>query len=249
MYFLKKLVGALTMPLTFILLLVVVAGALWLLRRRRIATTLFVASAVLTYLASTDIVAGALLRPLTQRYSSPLETPPHVSYVVVLGSAYSPQPELPITASLDPDGLARIVEGVRLLRLLPGARLIVSGGSDDQRRRPPIARGYSRMAQSLGVDPASIILLEKPLDTASEAREVAALLHAEPFLLVTSADSIHRAMRLMEREGTRPIPAPATAAPLKFDWDQLIPSARALRNTEAAIHEYLGLAAISAGLD
>ena len=137
---------------------------------------------------------------------------------------------------------------MRLLRLLPGARLIVSGGSDKP-RRPSIARGYARMAESLGVGPASITFLEKPLDTASEAREVAALLHAEPFLLVTSADSIHRAMRLMEREGAHPIPAPATATPLKFDWDQLVPSARALRNTEAVIHEYLGLAAISAGLD
>ena len=237
------------MPLTFILLLVMVAAVLWLLRRRRTATLIFVACAALTYLASTSMVAGALLRPLTRPYSSPLETPPQVGYVVVLGSAYNPQPGLPITASLDPDGLARIVEGVRLLRLMPGARLVVSGGSLDGSSQHVIARGYSRMAQSLGVDPASITLLEKPLDTASEAREVAALLHAEPFLLVTSSDSIRRAMRLMEREGTRPIPAPATHTPLEFDWDQLVPSASGLRNTEAAIHEYMGLAAISLGLD
>jgi uncharacterized SAM-binding protein YcdF (DUF218 family) len=244
----KYLVGELVKPPLFLSLMLIVAGALWLLRRRRAAGVLLVTSLTLAYLASTGLVANALLKPLTGGYRSPLDHPPPLRYVVVLGAAYNWRPELPVTASLESDGLPRIVEGVRLLRLLPpGARLVVSGGSTDGHLAS--ARGYAAMAATLGVDPASIIRLETPLDTASEAREIAKLLHAEPFLLVTSSDSMWRAMQLMEREGAHAVPAPATPVASPFDWDQLLPSARAMSDTQVCIHEYVGLAAIALGLD
>src|SRR5262245_29212399 len=199
----KYLVGQLAKPPLFLSLLLIIAGGLWLLRRRRAAGALLVTCLTLACLASTGLVANALAKPLSGGFPSPLDHPPPVRYVVVLGAAYNWRPDLPVSASLEGDGLPRIIEGVRLLRLLPpGAQLVVSGGSADSDHPESFsARGYATMATALGVDPASIIRLERPLDTASEAREVAKLLHAEPFLLVTSSDSLWRAMRLMEREG------------------------------------------------
>lgn len=250
MYFLKQLIGALSKPLVFTLILALLGVVAWWFRRRRTAATLFSVAGLITYLASTTLVAGLLLRPLASRYASPLDNPPHVSFVVVLGSFYGPHDTLPVTAALDADGLARIVEGVRLLRILPGARLVVSGGSHGPIGDAP-ARGYARLAQSLGVDAASIVILDKALDTAEEARYITQVVHTEPFLLVTSADHLPRAVRLMQREGGHPIPAPATRVPPpgEFDWRSLLPTATGLRGTEATIHEYLGLAAISLGLD
>jgi len=61
-----------------------------------------------------------------------------------------------------------------------------------------------------------------------------------------------RAMRLMRRAGTHPIPAPtgqilrAQHAAERFG---LIPGSRGLRKTETALHEYLGLAAIGLRVD
>ena len=112
--------------------------------------------------------------------------------------------------------------------------------------------GYARLAADLGIDPAAIVVMDRAVDTEQEAREVAALLGQTPFVLVTSAYHMPRAMRLMRRAGTHPIPAPtgqilrAQHAAERFG---LIPGSRGLRKTETALHEYLGLAAIGLRVD
>ena len=73
-----------------------------------------------------------------------------------------------------------------------------------------------------------------------------------PFLLVTSAYHMPRAMLLMRRAGAAPIAAPAgqraygTGA---VAWRDFVPGSRGLRDTERALHEYAGLAAIASGLE
>jgi uncharacterized SAM-binding protein YcdF (DUF218 family) len=154
-----------------------------------------------------------------------------------------------VTAALNPDGLARVVEGVRIARRLHEARLIVSGGAPPG--LVPAATGYAELARGLGIANKSLIISDRPLDTAAEARAVAKLLGNAPFILVTSAYHMPRAMRLMRRAGANPIPAPtgqraAAAGSLWFGW---LPSSSGLAGTERAIHEYLGLASIAARLD
>ncbi len=249
MPFLKMLLGILVMPMVLVLVLVVAACLFQIFRRRRTARVLLGVAALMAYLSCTGIAAKALLTPLVRTYTPLKEATPltGVRFVVVLGSWYSARDELPITASLDYDGLARIIEGVRLFRMLNGAQLVVSGGPPDPVRAP--ATGYARMARALGVDEASIIVLDDASDTAAEARNVSALLHSAPFILVTSSDHMARALRLMERAGTHPIPAPATRRADSLQWRDFLPTASGLRGTESAFHEYLGLAAISLGLD
>jgi uncharacterized SAM-binding protein YcdF (DUF218 family) len=90
-------------------------------------------------------------------------------------------------------------------------------------------------------------VLNKGLDTAQEARAVAVQLGTAPFLLVTSAAHMPRAMRQMKRAGAQPIPAPTgqlTGRPR--GWDSWLPSSAGLGRTERALHEYLGLAALLA---
>jgi uncharacterized SAM-binding protein YcdF (DUF218 family) len=138
-----------------------------------------------------------------------------------------------------------VVEAVRLARRRPGSRLILSGGA------PPghiaAARGYAQLALDLGIEPSSLVILDRARDTAQEALDTAALLGSSPFVLVTSAFHMPRALRLMRRAGANPIPAP-TAHGLRgtgfADRYGLIPCADGLRKTEAALHEYLGLAAL-----
>jgi len=249
MHSLKHLIGALVMPFNFVLLLVAAGVVLRLIRRPRAARVTWITAALTVYLASTDLVASVLLAPLTRGYTSPLDAPPLTSYVVVLGSSYSPRDDLPVTATLDAEGLRRLVEGVRLLRKIPGARLIVSGGSVDAGQSAP-AHGYARMAQALGVSTDSIVVLDRALDTASEARDIKPTVQSQPFLLVTSAEHMRRAMRLFQREGAHPIAAPATRPhDGPFGWIDLMPRANGLRSTEYALHEYAGLAAMALGLD
>src|SRR5262249_31422215 len=162
-----------------------------LLRWRRTSAVLTIATAIATYLACTPLIASALLSPLARAATSPLDHPPPVKFVVVLGSWYSPRDDLPVTASMSLEGVARLAEGVRLLRLLPSARLIVSGGTvSPTTNEQATARGYERLARALGIGADSILVLDKAHDTAGEARYLAPVVGREPFLLVTSADHL-----------------------------------------------------------
>jgi uncharacterized SAM-binding protein YcdF (DUF218 family) len=61
-----------------------------------------------------------------------------------------------------------------------------------------------------------------------------------------------RALWLMERRGTHPIPAPTgqRAHGWKYlGWRSFLPRGNSLANSERALHEYLGLAALALGFD
>jgi uncharacterized SAM-binding protein YcdF (DUF218 family) len=205
---------------------------------------------MVVYLGATGLVGDALLGPLERHYPA-LEdgSLPKVGFIVVLGSGYHPHDAIPITGALDEDGLARIAEGVRLARRLGAVRLVVSGGA--RSGEVPPALGYAEFAREFGVDDGSIVVLDGPIDTHAEARSVATLIGAAPFILVTSAYHMPRAMRLMERAGAHAIPAPTGQ---RLDrpypvWRDLVPTATGLSKTEHAMHEYLGLATLALDID
>lgn len=252
MYLIKQLVGALANPLSIAVLIAGVAAICRAGGRSRIASWLLFSAAAIGYLGAILPVSNALLGPLERWHPSLREDQPlpRVGYVVVLGSGYSPRDEFPITSAFDDAGLARIVEGIRLTRRLDSVRLIVSGGAP-QGQVPP-AVGYAALARELGVSDASLIVLDESLDTGDEARAVVEAIGEEPFLLVTSAFHMPRAMKLMQRAGARPIPAPTGHRVFRSsggDWSFLLPTSLGLRKTERALHEYLGLVALAAGID
>jgi uncharacterized SAM-binding protein YcdF (DUF218 family) len=251
MSFLKLLATALTTPLLIALLVSLLAGGIRLLGRRRISSWLLVLSGMLVYLATIPLVGESLLGPLERRFTSAVSPSAlrDVRWVVVLGSGYAPRDNIPVTGALSGDALPRIVEGIRLVREIPGTQLIASGGAPGG--GAPAAEGYALLARELGIADTSVVTLSDPLDTADEARALAGRLRGTPFILVTSAYHMPRAMRLMERQGLQPIPAPTgqLAGDICCSLKTFIPSGNALRKTERALHEYLGLLAIAAGLE
>jgi uncharacterized SAM-binding protein YcdF (DUF218 family) len=252
MYALKHVVGTLAMPLVFAMLLAIVGIAFRALRWPRTSRWVWIVAAAIAWLSALPITGDALLLPLESRYA-PLDVERwsgKATHVVVLGSSYTPRGNVPVTAALDDEALARGVEAIALFRRLHASRLVVSGGAIPVWRAS--AKGYAVLARSLGVDPESLIVFDRPLDTGDEAREVYALLGATPFVLVTSAYHMPRAVLLMERAGAHPIPAPTAqrvwAGPMR-SVRGFLPGARGLRKTELALHEYVGLLATRLGLD
>jgi uncharacterized SAM-binding protein YcdF (DUF218 family) len=244
----KHWVESLATPLMFALIMSAAAVLCCACGRRRLARWLLVGAAVVVYLGSLVPVGEALLRPLESEYP-PLREDAQlqgVGYVVVLGSGFMPRDRIPVTAALDPDGLARVVEGLRLTRRLGEVRLVVSGGAEPG--FTPAALGYAELARNFGVVDASLVVLDRSLDTADEARAVKVLLGTAPFILVTSAYHMPRAMRLMQRAGAHPIPAPTGQRVGAFKGDGLRPTSAGMRSTEIALHEYLGLAALVFGI-
>ncbi len=99
-----------------------------------------------------------------------------------------------------------MVEGIRFQRMLPKSKLVISGG----RNFDPVAnaRVVGNLALQLGVNPDKMIIEDRPRDTFEEAELLGPLLADHPFVLVTSACHMARALRLFRAAGMRPLPAP-----------------------------------------
>jgi hypothetical protein len=99
------------------------------------------------------------------------DAPAGLAAIVVLGGGWWPNDQWPIGSQLSDSSAQRLLEGVRLARALPAARLIVTG-ADRQGEIPPVAWGYAQAARELGIAPERIQVLDTPVDTAQEARAV-----------------------------------------------------------------------------
>ena len=251
MYFVKQLIGAFSSPLVIAALIAVLAAIFRFYKQTRGSRRLSICAVIVAYAGSTPLIGDMLLGPLERRFPplSQNQPLPNATYIVVLGSGFDPRDGIPVSAALGDAGLVRIVEGIRLARRIAGVRLILSGGSRAGKGSPAI--GYAEMAKQLGVDGASCVLLSQPLDTSSEAIAVATVVGKAPFLLVTSASHMVRAMLLMERAGLRAIAAPTgqfVGGSTAKSWRQWLPDSEGLRMTESALHEYAGLAAMYLGI-
>ncbi len=202
-------------------------------------------------LCSNRGVSVWLLHPLESAYAPAPGTLPaaelsdpvtSTAAIVVLGSGHRDDDALSSWQRLNPAALSNLVQAVRLARRMPAAELVVSGGHG--RVHDHHAFLLEQAAVALGVDPRRIARLDSTADTADEAQEVGRRFGSRPFLLVTSAAHMPRAMALMQRAGTRPIPCPAyylsnpfarTAADF-LSWDT-----DALEGSRKAVKEHLAL--------
>jgi uncharacterized SAM-binding protein YcdF (DUF218 family) len=133
-----------------------------------------------------------------------------IRFVVVLGSSNTTDPGIPESNQLNTASLYRLVEGIRIQRQLPQTFLVFSGGANQDPQANAAIAG--RVAQSLGVDSGRLVLEERPRDTAEEVKMLQPMLKIKdidmPFILVTSAAHMERAMKLFQEAGMHPIAAP-----------------------------------------
>ena len=245
------------MPLPFFLLVSFV-GLFLLWRGRRvlsgkILTTLgLVGLTIMSY----NPVSRVLSEPLNCKYEvyskNQLKidgTGPEtlVKYVVVLAGGHKSDPNIPVTSWISGHTMIRLVEGVRIFRLLidlsgPGARLILSGGGATD--PVPEARVMAEVSQFMGVSKDDMIIESASNDTKDQARLIKPIVGTAPFVLVTSATHMPRSIALFEKLGMNPIPGPAGSTSrikMPFSPQDLFPSVSALKSTTEAAHEYLGL--------
>ena len=99
-----------------------------------------------------------------------------------------------------------------------------------------------KLAISLGVDKEDIILYLGTKDTQEEAQAGKKLLGDKPFILVTSASHMTRAVNFFRNEGLAPIPAPTNhLASTKYPNYTDFFSSEALTKSRIVFHEILGL--------
>lgn len=241
-FLLKKIVAIALQPLVIALLLLLVAR---LRRRHRDAWVYVVLAGMLVFGLSTPLAQELLSRPLEAPYPpyQPLAQAPAPRAIVVLSGGYERTAPRQPWDDMNTSTLRRTLEGVRLAKLYPHATLYLSGG-DPWGAAPP-ARAMAAFAVQLGIPAARIRIEAASRDTHDQAVALARLVGHEPMLLVTSAFHMRRSMALFEHAGCRPIPAPTdylSRANGKVSWLDARPVGGAMQGSEAALHEYLGLA-------
>ena len=250
-FWLKKFVSFFLMPVPLCLTLLAVG---WYLTRSgrtsRLGRTLLTAALVLLALFSNKAVSNSLVRPLENRFAP---VPDFVTSrslpaglaacrsVVVLGSGHTDIPGMSTNNQLSFSGLERIIEGVRILRALPQATLIVSGPAEGH--GVTHAAVLAATAVSLGIASERIRRIENGHDTEEESRAVAALVGTGPVALVTSAAHMPRAAALFRAAGVQYFACPtdytSRVAPefhlIDLSWDS-----ESLDRSTWAVRERLG---------
>ena len=194
---------------------------------------------------STGWLPSLLTSTLEKSYAPVIEPNSCVKWVVVLGGGSYPVKDLPVNDLLTSASIKRLIEGIRLIKLLPEAHLLLSGGNGNrpQALAEPEAVLMARLATELNVAPTRIVLEATSLNTADEAQELFKIIGKEPFYLVTSAIHMRRSMALCLKQGLQPLAAPAdfTLFWVENGARQFIPNSYNIQYFNIAFHELLGL--------
>jgi len=246
MFVLSKLMSAITQPMFWLALWWF--AALLMLNRWRIASVRILWSGlVILVLLGFQAAPNAVLRNLENRY--PMQASENIdSHVglIVLGGAtghsdiYQAHGQVPLG-----DAAERMTVPVALMRLHPKLQLVFSGGEGRL-----IATGVTEAElakafyQEQGVDMARVVLESGSRNTLENAQQLANILGErcdEPWLLVTSAWHMPRAMAEFESVGCH-----VTAYPVDFRTGGTTSLteyslAHSLVSWQTALHEWLGL--------
>lgn len=241
-FLLKKFFSMFLMPLPLGVALILLG--LFFLYRNKVAKAKFTLtlSVVWLFLFSYPPFVNTLLHPIESNHPTLHKAPEDIKYIYVLGGGHHTDENLPITSQVIDVSVIRLNEGIRQYRQLNGkAKIIVSGyhGLYDPTEHAVMQK---RLAVSLGVNEEDMILHLGTRDTQEEAQAGKTLLGKEPFILVTSASHMTRAVNFFKQEGLNPIPAPTNhRSNIKHLNYTKFFSARALKKSHILFHEYLGL--------
>lgn len=190
---------------------------------------------------STGWLPGYLTHRLESQYPVVNQIDTKIKWVVVLSGGQNQAEGMPANDLLTSASIKRLVEGIRLLSALPDGKLLLSGGGTAGEQ--PEALLLAQLTKWFSIAPEKIVIEPVSINTAEQARELVAIVHDQPFYLVTSAVHMSRSMALCQQQGLHPIAAPTD---FTFFWStdtwvkMVIPNPYNLAYTSIALHEILG---------
>lgn len=241
-FILKKIVSMFLMPLPLGVAFIILALLFLYSNKLQKSKLTLMVSIVWFFLFSYAPFVNMILHNIESTYSTLHQAPKEMKYIYVLGGGHSTDETQPITSQVNEASVVRLNEGIRLYRQLhENAKIIVSGysGLYDPTTHAAMQK---KLAIALGVQEEDILLRPDPRDTQEEAIAAKKLLADEPFILVTSASHMARAMNFFTQEGLTPIPAPTNhlASIQHPDYTDFF-SSDALVKSRIVFHEILGL--------
>ncbi len=199
-------------------------------------------------------LADYLVLQLESPYPPMLKPPefPKIDRIVVLAGYGRDYPGFPITSNLSSHTICNAVEGLRLYRLVPGAKLILSGGIVRKGDRP-VSAMMADFLQQMGVPASDLIVEGSSRNTYENLLEVKKIVNSNPFILIAAGCDLRRATAVARKLKMTAIPAPACIWALQRHSQRgsagekmvsffrgFAPSAENLSRLQWAYHEYVG---------
>ena len=250
---LKQIIEPLFRPLTVGLLLAVVGlVGVWSRRYLKLGRWLIAAGLALLVVLS-YWPAPALLLCRVGRASAPFDLTDavlstigpneSVSIGVLCAGRLSADESLSANSRANSTFMYRFMEGVRIYRLLPNSRLLVSVGRP---RNPASATAaVAELADLVGIPPEHVAAVIGASTTGDESRLFRDRVGTRPFVLVTSALHMPRSLLLFRQHGIQPVPAPVGVRGYEekrpFSFSCIYPDAGRLTAVDDALHEALGM--------
>ncbi len=190
-------------------------------RRQKRAKHFYMASFLWLFIISYQPVSSFLLLSLEERYARLENLPSNVDYIVALGG----------------DSRGRSYEVLRLYQQNKKLKIITTGYH-------PLRNGQAVYTTMLladsGVNPDLIITKPEPRDTKEELDAIKKIVGKKPFVLVTAAYHMPRAIALFKKVGLKPIAAPTKFSDRSIDFGKVL-DINAIRDLNIALHEYIGM--------
>ena len=251
MFYFKKFISTFFFPLS-LCLEVIVGGLLflWLTKKQKTGKIIVTCGVLLLIVFSYGIFTDSAVQSLENMYP-PLLTHEEdidqyfqdpVKWIVVLGGGTTNNDDLPPLNQLSKATLIRLVEGIRLHKLMPGSKLVLTGKGS---MSVTTAEIMAQTALCLGVDDTNIVLEKESMDTKDHALYLKHILKDDQFIVVTDASHMLRAMLLFKKQGMNPIAAPTShmiKGPPGKSPRRFFPNAYRILRAERLIYEYLGIA-------
>ena len=222
-FMIKKMFTVLVMPWTIGVILALVA--LFFLHTNRIkkAKKYLLISIVWVIFISWGSFGNLMLMPLESSYPKLKEIPQNIEYILLLGG----------------DRERRTWEALRLYHQIPNVKIITSGYSLHDNISD--AEKTANLLVESGIPRDKILMQESAKTTFEEAKEMKKRVGEKPFILVTAGYHMPRSIRIFEKQGLHPIPAPADLNNPNENGVLTTLQGKQLQKTERAWHEYLGL--------
>lgn len=247
---LSKIVWFLLAPSNLLPLLIALGlllAALTRLRRSGLALA-GIACAGLFILGMSPL-ASVAMRTLEERFPIPQDIPGEVRGIIILGGSQDPDASMNLGQPVLNEAAERLVVGLELARRHQESRVLISGGSGALLGEEfTEAQAGAALLESLGLDPARILIEERSRNTHENAvysREIAQPQPGETWLLVTSAFHMPRSVGVFRQAGFEAIPYPVDFRTIGRDGP--LPGfstiSDGLRRFDVAAREFVGLVA------
>ena len=237
-FLVKQTVAFFFEPFGMVISLLIV-GIYFLYKSNYLRAKIFLTSSlVLLFLFSYPPFVNLLVQNLENQYPKYGYTE-SIKYIHVLGNGHNTDAEQPISSKISDAGTKRVLEGVIIHKRIPNSKLIFTGYEGTTNRTN--AEMNALLAKALGVKSSDMIINGSPVDTQEEAEFTKSLLGVKPFVLVTSATHMPRAMMIFHALGMHPIAAPTNYYKSEYKGLFRAPNARYFYISKAAVHEYLGM--------